>query len=422
MSDTEKQSQNTEEQENEQNIEPQEQNGEAQEPDIKTQEDDVNLEEIAINKKIGKLQKKSSVGRIILICLLVILILAVIAIGAVAIYINSRLDLINYETSGGAGGVSLGGTIAGESEVSFADPEYMESQGIISTESSNILTQAPPTPSQEPSYEEIENQFDGINISEDYEEEVINILLIGADNAASLSDVMMLASINPVKERIVLTSFLRDSYVEIPGYGYNKLNAAHSLGGSKLLVQTIEHNFGLDIDNYVRVNFNSFKAAVDAIGGVELVVNADNYNYFRNWSSVYYLSKSEAIDGTHTVHLDGDDALAYARNRNYADGDFTRTLHQRDFISQFVTNCKSASLTDLDKLLVAVLPYIATDISKGELTTYLLSSLSYLKYDLNPDVHMPCDDSWEFGWVYGSSVLNINLEANEKHVKAAIYG
>ncbi len=421
MSDTEKQSQNTEEQENEQNIEPQEQNSEVQEPDVKAQEDDVNLEEIAINKKIGKLQKKSSVGRIILICLLVILILAVIAIGAVAIYINSRLDLINYETSGGAGSVSLGGTISGESEVSFADPEYMESMGVISTESSNVLSEAP-TPSQEPSYEEIENQFDGINISEDYEEEVINILLIGADNAASLSDVMMLASINPVKERIVLTSFLRDSYVEIPGYGYNKLNAAHSLGGSKLLVETIEHNFGLDIDNYVRVNFNSFKAAVDAIGGVELVVNADNYNYFRNWSSVYYLSKSEAIDGTHTVHLDGDDALAYARNRNYADGDFTRTLHQRDFISQFVTNCKSASLTDLDKLLVAVLPYIATDISKGELTTYLLSSLSYLKYDLNPDVHMPCDDSWEFGWVYGSSVLNINLEANEKHVKAAIYG
>ncbi len=421
MSDTEKQTQNTEEQGKEQITDPQEQNTGEQEQDMKTQEHTVNAEDAAISKKLGKLQKKTSAGRIILICLLVILALAFIAVGAAALYINSRLDLINYETSVGAGGVSLGGTISGESEASFADPEYLESQGVISTESSNILTQAP-TPSQEFSYEEIENQFDGINISEDYEEEVINILLIGADNAASLSDVMMLVSINPVKERIVLTSFLRDSYVEIPGYGYNKLNAAHSFGGSKLLVETIEYNFHIDIDNYVRVNFNSFKAAVDAIGGVELVVNADNYNYFRNWSSVYYLSKSEAIDGTHMVHLDGDDALAYARNRNYVDGDFTRTLHQRDFISQFITNCKSASLTDLDKLLVAVLPYVATDISKGELTTYLLSSLSYLKYNLKTDVHMPCDGSYEFGWVYGSSVININLEANEKYVKAVIYG
>lgn len=370
-------------------------------------------EQEELDQKIKKIKKKSSLGKKVLTFFVILIALLCLLLGglviAADIYLDNMLDLISFE-------------IPQESEWEWTfDPlSFAGDEDFLSAETSVELSSAP-TPSQEPSFAPIEDLFDGENISAEYEDEVLNVLLIGADNAASLSDTMVLLSVNPVKERIVLTSFLRDSYVEIPGYGYSKLNAAHAYGGSKLLIETLEYNFEIDIDNYARVNFGSFKDAVDALGGVDLVVNQDNHNYFYNWSGIWGLSKAEATDGTHTVHLDGEDALAYVRNRNYWNGDFTRTLHQRDFVSQFINNCKGSSLEELQSMLQSVLKHVATDMPKDDLKSNLYNALTYLTYNMT-DAHVPCDGSWNDMYVYGQAVLNINVEANEKYVKAVIYG
>ena len=84
---------------------------------------------------------------------------------------------------------------------------------------------------------------------------------------------MILLSINSKTDEIFLTSLMRDSYVDISGYGWNKLNAAYSFGGPELLIDTIQRNFDVKVTDYIAVNFNAFAAVVDAVDGVEINVS-----------------------------------------------------------------------------------------------------------------------------------------------------
>ena len=299
-------------------------------------------------------------------------------------------------------------------------------------EKEDAPTVEPPKPEQEPEFEEIEGWFDGTNVSDDYEDKVHNILLIGADTldgTSARSDTMMLLSINTEKKRLVITSFMRDSYVDLPGKGYNRLNAAHSRGGPQYLIETIQHNFGIKIDNYAKVDFTSFKEAVDSINGIDVIVNEHNYEYFsfHKFPEISGLSQAQACDGSHVIHMDGKTALGYVRARNkdfdgVSGGDFGRTQRQRDFLIQFVNNCKTLGFNELDALLKTLLPYIVTDMPSGEIKGHMYEVMDYIKYDLS-DTRVPCAGSWEYYKTErGAEVLNINIPANAAYVKAKIYG
>ena len=364
------------------------------------------FEETALDKKIKKKKTKKT-----LIILAIILAVFLVLVGGLLIagdfYLDSLLDMISYDT--------------GESEWSFDEDAGDE-------DIDNTVPKPAPTPDTLPDFEIIDGWFDGDKVAQEYDDEVINILLIGADTLDgnhARSDTMILMSLNPIKKRLVFTSFMRDSYIELPGRGYNRLNAAHAKGGPQYLIETLEYNFGIDIDNYAKVDFTSFKQAVDAIGGVTLTVNDVNYNYFYDWDGIYGLSEEQAIDGTHTVHLDGDEALMYARTRKghrVDNSDFGRTLHQRDLLSQFVTNCKGASLDELHSILEAVLPYVVTDMLQDELKEQILNVLTYVSYSID-DARVPCAGSYEdIVLESGAQVLNINVPSNATYVKAKIYG
>ncbi len=352
-------------------------------------------------------KKKSKKALVVLLSIFGVLLLLVLVIAfCINHYLDSMLSLISYDT--GEGSVSFDETV-GDEDMETSIPEA-------------------PAPDEIPPFEVIEGWYDGENIADDYEDEVINILLIGADTLDgnhARSDTMILMSVNPVKNRIVLTSFMRDSYIELPGRNYNRLNSAHAKGGPAYLIETLEYNFGIDIDNYAKVDFSSFQEAVDAIGGITLTVNDINYNYFYDWDGVDGLSKEKATDGTHTVHLDGKEALSYARTRKghrVENSDFGRTAHQRDFLSQFVNNCKGASLSELDSLLKTLLPHVVTDIPQEELKQHLMNAITYLSYDME-DARVPCAGSYEnYTTSGGAQVLNINVPANSQYVKAVIYG
>ena len=147
---------------------------------------------------------------------------------------------------------------------------------------------------------------------------VTNILLLGVDarpddeDESSRADSMMLISFDREHGCIKMTSFLRDSWVYIPvADKKQRLNAACTYGGYSGVVDTIEYNFGVDIDGYVVADFEMFKIMVDSIGGVEVEVTEKEANEVTNHPGRYGDVTLEA--GTHT--LTGEQALAYCRIR-----------------------------------------------------------------------------------------------------------
>ena len=122
---------------------------------------------------------------------------------------------------------------------------------------------------------------------------------------------MMLISVNKKTKQLKMVSFFRDSYLYVEGKNRSyctKLNAAFSMGGPQTLIQTIENNYKIEIDNYVMVNFESFKAVIDAVGGV----NADVEDYVASY--IYKKFKLDMPVGE-GVTLNGKQALALCRAR-----------------------------------------------------------------------------------------------------------
>lgn len=114
---------------------------------------------------------------------------------------------------------------------------------------------------------------DVVDADLEYDQDVVNILLIGCDKRADeteagRSDSTMIATIDLKNGKLKLTSLMRDMYIDIPGYGYHKFNAAYSYGGVQLEYETIAENFGIKLDGYVEVDMEAFRDVVDLIGGV----------------------------------------------------------------------------------------------------------------------------------------------------------
>ena len=206
------------------------------------------------------------------------------------------------------------------------------------------------------------NSNDNIMSSKD----VVNVLLIGADSRGNSgnTDVMMIVSLNKKTEKIKLVSIMRDSYLYIEGKNNSyctKLNAAFSMGGPDVLMKTIENNFKIKLDGFVMVNFESFKSIVDKMGGVTVPVK----KYEANYASGPYHTPMPYGDN---VTLNGEQALIFCRIRGCdADGDVSRTRRQRLVINSMINRVKSASVSELNSYLNALLPYIYTDFEKSEI-------------------------------------------------------
>ena len=117
---------------------------------------------------------------------------------------------------------------------------------------------------------------DNLSVNESVNEKVINIALYGVDSRNhdynGRSDVVMVASVNTKTGQVKLVSIARDTYVAIPGYNNTRINHAFSYGGPELAIRTLNENFGLDVTDYVAVNFDSLAEVIDAMGGGEVDV------------------------------------------------------------------------------------------------------------------------------------------------------
>ena len=193
---------------------------------------------------------------------------------------------------------------------------------------------------------------------------VINVLLVGLDAYESNSDTIILASLNKETKKIYLTSVFRDCYTYIKtasGGKYAKINACYANGGTDKLIETIENNFKIRIDYYVSVNFNSFSAIVDALGGIRLDVKPYEA------AAVRAEINGDCPSGEGVI-LNGEQALGFCRIRHCdADADVSRTRRQRQFINALIDEAKGITISQISPLLNSVLKYVKTDCSVGKI-------------------------------------------------------
>ncbi len=250
-------------------------------------------------------------------------------------------------------------------------------------------------------------------------DDVINILFVGSDARGNVegqrSDTMMLFSIDKQNKKLKLTSFLRDSYVYIPSKKYNtKLNSAFSYGGTQLVMDTLEYNFGVKIDNYIMVDFKAFRQLVDLLGGITVDgVTAAEAKYMREEVKLKKVKKG-------TNKMNGKTALWYCRIR-YVDNDFRRTERQRKVIGAIVNKALKTNPFKLMSIVKQVLPNISTDISSSELVGLAAgAALRYIHYDIEQQ-QIPAEDTWSDARISGQLVLKMDIDKNKEILKSFLY-
>ena len=233
------------------------------------------------------------------------------------------------------------------------------------------------------------------------DDDLLNILLVGQDRrpgqGRQRSDSMIVCSVNVETKQIAMISFLRDLYVQIPGYTDNRLNAAYVFGGFPLLKESLKVNFGITVDGCFEVDFTGFTALIDEIGGVDVSLTAAEAR----------VVGGGAVEGEN--HLDGAHALTYARIRKI-DSDFQRTNRQRKVLLACYEKVKQRSLKEMLSLLDQALPYLTTDLTNPQI--YSIASKLFPLFN-NAEIntyHIPPDGTYSNLYLRGMAILYPDLK------------
>ena len=193
-----------------------------------------------------------------------------------------------------------------------------------------------------------------------------NIVLFGLDSSEfkGRSDCIIIFSLNQETNDVKMTSIYRDTYVQVPGHGYTKINHAYAYGGAALAMSTINKNLDLDIKEFVTINFEIVKDVVDYVGGVKLDITSAE------------ASRIPGISKAGTYNLTGEQALAYGRIRKI-DSDYKRTERMRTVINAVFDKVKKMSLTEMNAFVDKILPEVQTNIKMSEITSMLTKVTSF---------------------------------------------
>lgn len=263
---------------------------------------------------------------------------------------------------------------------------------------------------------------------EEQEDKVTNIALFGIDTGREKyetvhSDAIMVLSIDKVYKKIKLTSFMRDTYVDIEGYGKNKLNAAYALGGPELAVKTINQNFGLDITDYAIVDFVGLSNIVDAMGGVEVEVKEKEIQEINKYmKEVAEIKKEKAtpVKKAGLQLLNGNQATAYARIRKVGEGDFDRTERQKNVLSALFQKLKNQGVTKYPGIVATLLPHVKTSLSAGEIAAAGIDVLTQ-KIENIDWYRFPLYGYCKGEIIHGVWYLTTDLSLTREHIHQFIY-
>lgn len=204
--------------------------------------------------------------------------------------------------------------------------------------------------------------------------DVINIALFGLDEKesenGSRADTIMIASLDKIHKKIKLTSIMRDTYVEIPNHGNDKINHSYSFGGPELALKTINQNFDMNIREFIAIDFLGLEKIIDALDGITVDVKPNEVPYVnmgvRDTNNLYGAT-GEPITDSGTQLLDGRQSVAYSRIRKTGDGDFERTERQRFVLEQVINKGLGSGVTKYPSLINAATPFIETSLNSSEM-------------------------------------------------------
>lgn len=269
--------------------------------------------------------------------------------------------------------------------------------------------------------------------------DITNIMLVGTDSRKkglwrTASDAMVLVSINKKTKKVFLSSFMRDTLVDIRKGGNHKeagkakLNAAFAYGGSKMMFQTYEDNFGIKIDKYVHFDFFSFINIVNYIGGIDMYVKADEVKYMNTVyifeinviTGVWPHTKDYLPEKTGMVHLNGKQALAYTRVRYTGGGDFGRTERQRKMIEAIVAKVKKLSPSKLSSFAERSLRNVSTNLTETDVMSLLVGAPEFFDYEMI-STRIPIDKTYHSDKLQGAYVLVADLKKNADYWYSLVY-
>ena len=337
----------------------------------------------------GQKKKKKKSGCLIALIVALVIVLALLIAAALGLnYVFGKLG--RFENP-----VQEGETISMIPEETETDPaENVE--GLESVDASDVV-------------------FETVDVLEG---DVVNIMLIGQDRRPgedrARSDSMILVSMNKEKGTIQLTSFMRDLYVQIPGYLDTRLNAAYRYGGTDLMNETFKVNFGLEIDGNVMVDFDEFTEIIKIVGGVTLDISSAEAKYMNNVSDNHFSAGSN--------YFNAEDALSFTRMRYAAGGDYGRTDRQRRVIMAIAYSLRDADLVTIFNLIDQVLPHIVTNLTDAQIIEYATTGLGILANGGEIGTcRIPQDDAHYNANIRGMSVLVPNLEMCREDLQEVIY-
>lgn len=207
----------------------------------------------------------------------------------------------------------------------------------------------------------------------EYEGTIRNIALFGIDadeGGIGRSDAIIIATLDTEHKKLKITSIMRDSYVDIEGYGKDKINHAYAYGGAELAMNTLNKNFDLNIEDFATVDFSSLPKIIDQLGGIDLNIDSEEMEFING-----YIGDINNVNGTDASqitkpgihHVNGTQAMAYCRIRYTSGDDYKRTERQREVLSQLFNKIMEMPVIEYPELLSELLPMVKTSLSSGEI-------------------------------------------------------
>lgn len=326
--------------------------------------------------------------------LIIIIAILLIVFGTTWAFYNSKLNKLNYDKNH---------TLSIDKTISLTTSEEQDISGLPNKDDSSIVA---------PEGEIFKSQ------------DVFNILLLGTDertpefNVNARADSMMIFSINKKKKSAKLVSLERGVGVPIEGRNPDLLTHTFRYGGANLTLKTVRDCFKVDVEKYVRVNFNTFAQIVDAVGGVDVVLTELEAKALNNEVYTNAVTKNRVHEGEN--HLDGYDALQYSRLR-YIDSDWVRIKRQRTVIQAVVNKTKNMNLIELNTFVNKVLPLIQTNLTKSEITSLVVEAPNFMGVEIEQKTIPEKGTYWGVTGVDGRKMIGVDFKKNSQILKDFLY-
>lgn len=243
------------------------------------------------------------------------------------------------------------------------------------------------------------------------EKHIKNIALFGIDapkGKAGRSDAIMILTLDEEHKVMKLTSIMRDSYVDIPGYGDDKITHAYAFGGPELAMKTLNENFKVNVEDFMAVNFTSLPEIIDKLGGVKINIIPEEIHHIPGITS-----PGEQV-------LNGAEALAYSRIRYATGGDYKRTERQRVVLEAVFEKLKSTPTKEYPSLIDDFLPYVETNMSSMDMIKLATDVAPLVKGNLET-ARFPLDGYCDGKMINGVWYLVYDRQATLNQIQEYIY-